>query len=198
MGEFRRTNPAVRFQLNVLQSAEINRRIRKGDDDIGLSYNLSPPEGVRIQYARRMPVFAMMAPHHPLASSKALSMAQIGQYPVALMGPGSTIRFSIDLCCMHEKIELNVALVSNNQGAIQNFCRDWNAIGFSGDLTVLDSIERGELIAVPMTNDELHQRNFHIQTLEGRELPASAERYIQAIIQHVERLYERQDLPAAL
>lgn len=142
-----------------------------------------------MQYARRMPVFAVMAPDHPLAGSKTLSMRDIGQYPVALMGPGSTIRFIIDLCCMHEKIELNVAMTCNNQGAIQTSCQQWGAISFSGDLTVMTSTERGELIAIPMSNADLHQRNMHIQTMAGRQLPPSVTRFVEALTAHIDAAY---------
>lgn len=194
IGEFREIEPQVRFELTVLQSSEINHRVRKGEDDIGLSYNLSPPEGVHIQYARRMPVFAVMSPKHALAARQSLSMRDIAAWPVALMGPGSTIRFIIDLCCMHEKIELNIALTSNNQGAIQNYCRDWGAISFSGDLTVLGSLESGRLVAIPMINEELRQRNLHIQTLAGRELPLSAQRFVERVIHHINASYEGKKL----
>ncbi|CFP05436.1 LysR family regulatory protein [Bordetella pertussis] len=173
IGEFREIEPTVRFELNILQSSEINRRVREGEDDIGLSYNLAPPQDVHVQYARRMPLFAVMAPQHPLAGRDMLSMQDIGDYPVVLMGPGSTNRFFIDLCCMHEKIELNIAMTCNNQGAIQTCCQQWGAISFSGDLTVMTPTERGELVSIPMANSELHQRIMHIQTMADRQLPAS-------------------------
>lgn len=189
IGEFRAIEPSLRFDLNILQSSEINRRVREGEDDIGMSYNLSPPQGVHVQYARRMPVIAVMAPDHPLAGRKTLSMRDIGSHPVALMGPGSTIRFIIDLCCMHEKIELNVAMTCNNQGAIENSCLRWGAISFSGDLTVMTSTERGELIKIPMSNTELHQRNMHIQTMAGRHLPSSVTRFVESLGAHIDAAY---------
>ena len=46
IGEFREIEPTVRFELNILQSSEINRRVREGEDDIGLSYNLAPPQDI--------------------------------------------------------------------------------------------------------------------------------------------------------
>ena len=164
-------------------------RVREGEDDIGVSYNLSPPQGVHIQYARRMPVFAMMAPDHPLAGRPTLWMREIGDHPVALMGPGSTIRFIIDLCCMHAQIELNIALTCNNQSAIQTSCLRWGAIGFSGDLTVMTATERGELVAIPMADAELHQRNVHIQTMAERQLPASVSRFVESMVLHMDAAY---------
>ncbi len=192
MGEFVKEEPTVRFHLNVLQSAEINSRIRKGEDDLGLSYNLSPPQGVQIQYARRMPLFAIMSAAHHLAARKTLSMRDIGRSPVVMMGPGSTLRFIVDLCCMHEKVALNVALVSNHQAAIQNFCRETGAIGFSGDRTLMGSVKRGELVAIPIRDERSHQRTLHIQTFEGRVLPASVDRFMQAVIRRIEDLYADQ------
>ncbi|MFQ6746213.1 LysR family transcriptional regulator, partial [Bordetella pertussis] len=189
IGEFREIEPTVRFELNILQSSEINRRVREGEDDIGLSYNLAPPQDVHVQYARRMPLFAVMAPQHPLAGRDMLSMQDIGDYPVVLMGPGSTNRFFIDLCCMHEKIELNIAMTCNNQGAIQTCCQQWGAISFSGDLTVMTPTERGELVSIPMANSELHQRIMHIQTMADRQLPASVGRFVQALASRINASY---------
>lgn len=189
IGQFRDEDPSLKFELNILQSSEINRRVREGEDDIGVSYNLSPPQGVHIQYARRMPVFAMMAPDHPLAGRPTLWMREIGDHPVALMGPGSTIRFIIDLCCMQAQIELNIALTCNNQSAIQTSCLRWGAIGFSGDLTVMTATERGELVAIPMADAELHQRNVHIQTMAERQLPASVSRFVESMVLHMDAAY---------
>ncbi len=126
-----------------------------------------------------------MPPHHPLAGRAALSMQEIADYPVALMGHGSTIRFIVDLCCMHEGIELNVVMTSNNMGALQNLSRNYGPIIFGSRLTVLAGIQRGELVAVPLTNTDLHQRHFHIQTMLGRELPSSVMRIVQAIVRDV-------------
>jgi len=182
--------PTLRFELTALQSSEINRRVREGEDDIGVSYNLSPPQGVHVQYARRMPVFAIMSPTHPLAKHKVLSLRELGDYPVALMGPGSTIRFIVDLCCMHEKIALNVALTCNNQEGIHASCMEWGAIGFSSDLTVKGLTERGVLVAVPLSNSTLHQRNFHVQTMADRHLPLSVMRFMDMVREHIEATYD--------
>ncbi|ARP83455.1 LysR family transcriptional regulator [Bordetella genomosp. 8] len=185
IGEFRKQEPSVHFQLNILQSEEINRRVREGKDDIGVSYSLSAPEGVQIEHVGILPVCAVMPPDHPLAGRPLLSMQEIAGYPVALMGHGSTIRFIVDLCCMHEGIELNVVMTSNNMGALQNLSRNYGPIIFGSRLTVLAGIQRGELVAVPLTNADLHQRHFHIQTMLGRELPSSVTRIVQAIVRDV-------------
>ncbi|MBB5214369.1 LysR family transcriptional regulator [Parapusillimonas granuli] len=198
MSEFIKEEPMVRFQLNALQSAEINSRVRKGEDDLGLSYNLSPPQGVRVQYARRMPLFAIMRVDHPLAARKAMRLRDIGSLPVVMMGPGSTLRFIVDLCCMHEKVSLNVVLVCNHQAAIHNFCLGTGAIGFSGDRTLMGSVRRGELVAVPIVDELSPQRTLHIQTFEGRVLPSSVERFMQAVIRRIESYYGDEEGQAPL
>ena len=80
-------------------------------------------------------------------------------------------------------------MTCNNQGAIQTSCQQWGAISFSGDLTVMTSTERGELIAIPMSNADLHQRNMHIQTMAGRQLPPSVTRFVEALTAHIDAAY---------
>jgi DNA-binding transcriptional LysR family regulator len=185
-GEFRKLEPGVRFQLDILQSGEITRRVREGKDDIGVGYGLSAPEGVHVEYAGVLPVCAVMPPDHPLADREKVSMQEVAEHPVALMGHGSTIRFIIDLCCMHEHIALDVVMTSNNISALQHMSRSWGVIFFSSRLTVQAALQRGELVALPITNADLHQRHFHIQTMQGRALPASVTRFVEAIVQQVQ------------
>jgi DNA-binding transcriptional LysR family regulator len=185
IGEFRKTEPTVQFQLDVITPEDINRRVREGKDDIGVSYSLSAPEGVEIQHEGILPVCAIMPPSHPLAGRRAVSMQEVSDYPVALMGHGSTIRFIVDLCCMHEGIELDVVMTCNNMGALQNLSRIYGPVIFASRLTVMAGIERGELVALPLTNADAHQRHFHIQTMQGRDLPPSVRRIVQAIVRDV-------------
>jgi len=185
IGDFRKKEPSVRFQLEIRQSEDINRRVREGKDDIGVGYSLSAPEGVQIQHVGVLPVYAVMRPDHPLADRKRISMQEVAAYPVALMGQGSTIRFIVDLCCMHESIALNVVMTSNNIGTLQTLSSQYGPIIFAGKLTVLAAVLRGELVALPLTNDDMHKRHFHIQTMLGRELPPSVMRIVQELIRRV-------------
>ena len=52
-----------------------------------------------------------------------------------------------------------------------------------------DKAQRRDLVAIPMTDVPLHQRNLHIQTFDGRVLPASVERFMQTFIRHLDVLY---------
>ncbi|OWT80599.1 MULTISPECIES: LysR family transcriptional regulator [unclassified Achromobacter] len=185
IGDFRKKEPSVRFQLEIRQSEDINRRVREGKDDIGVGYSLSAPEGVQIQHVGVLPVYAVMRPDHPLADRKRISMQEVAAYPVALMGQGSTIRFIVDLCCMHESIALNVVMTSNNIGTLQTLSSQYGPIIFAGKLTVLAAVLRGELVALPLTNEDMHKRHFHIQTMLGRELPPSVMRIVQEMIRRV-------------
>ena len=187
IGRLRQTDPSLRFVVSVLQSSDINRRVREGEDDVGFCYGMAPAQGVHLLYSKPMPLYAIMAPDHPLATRETLTMREIASFPVALMGPGSTVRAVVDLCCMNEKVALDIALVSNNMGTVQSYCVEWGAVGFCGGYTVLSSLKRGEVVQVPLQHAELHQRHLQILSMQGRELPASVSRFVDACVDYVER-----------
>ena len=187
IGRTRRVEPSLNFQLSIHQSSDIHRRLREGEDDIGLCYGMQPAQGLHLLYHTPMPLYAIMSPGHPLAQRETLSMREIVDHPVALMGQGSTVRAVIDICCMNEGVTLDTVLVSNNMGAIQSYCVEWGAVGFCGGYSVLSSLNRGEVVQVPLQNIELHQRHLQILSMQGRELPASVSRFVASIVAYIEK-----------
>jgi len=181
-------DPAVTFQLDLQRASEIHRRVRDGEDDLGLYYSLTPAAGVHLQYSRRMQILALMQAGHPLAGRPCVSLRDAAPYPVGLMSHGTTVRTIVDLCCMQESLELTPVFVSNNVTALQNFCAERaDAIVFFGELTATSITKHSRLIALPISNPELHQRHLQIVTMQGRELPNSVKKFLDLVIGHVEQ-----------
>ncbi|MFC4276228.1 LysR family transcriptional regulator [Achromobacter aloeverae] len=187
MARFQNATPEVTFNLTLLRASEIHRRVQDGEDDIGLYYSLKPAVDVNLQYTRRMRVLALVKQGHPLTARDSVSLKDIASYPVGHMSQGTTIRAIVDLCCMQKNVALTTAFVSNNVTALQNFClvRE-NAVVFFGELTATSVLKHHGLVALPIADAQLHQRHLQIITMEGRELPVSARRFLAMIIQHIE------------
>ncbi|ALM82756.1 LysR family transcriptional regulator [Bordetella sp. N] len=187
MAHFQNAMPEVTFNLTLLRATEIHRRIQDGEDDIGFYYSLKPAEGVNLQYSRRMRVLALVKDGHPLVGKAPVSLEDISAYPIGQMSAGTTIRAIVDLSSMQKNVALTTAFVSNNVTSLQNFClvRE-NAVVFFGELTATSVLKQHGLVALPISDAELHQRHLQIITMEGRELPLSARRFLDMTIRHIE------------
>jgi DNA-binding transcriptional LysR family regulator len=182
MGEFMKREPNVRFELQVAIRSEVSKKVKRGEVDIGMAYSLAPVDGVNVAYSIRAPLHAVMSPRHPLAKRERLSLHDIAPYAVVISTPASSTRALVDYCCLHAKIELNYVLISDYSGALQHFIRDYEAITLAGSLTVMHAIERGDVVAIPLDNEDLYDRSVQIHTMQGRQLPSSVERFLALAI----------------
>ncbi|WP_266034744.1 LysR family transcriptional regulator [Brucella intermedia] len=186
IGRLQAEIPGFQFHLSIHQSDIINARIREGKEDIGITHDMSRPRHVDILHQSSNQLYAVMAPTHELAAYKSVTYRDVARFPVALMGPGSTNRITVDMGALAEGVTFEPALTSNNVSAIQNYCREWGAVSFSSRVTVSASIARGELVAVPLSIKNAGRRYFHIQVMAGRQLPRSLHRVIQEIRSRLE------------
>jgi len=188
IARYQKTEPEVSFHLTLLRASEIQRRVQDGEDDIGLYYSLTPSVGVRLQYSRRMRVMALVRADHPLARRQTISLRDIAPYPVGQMSAGTTVRTIVDLCCMQENVTLSSVFISNNVTSLQNFCLErQHAVVFFGELTATSVIKHCGLIILQISEPQLHQRHLQIITMQGRELPNSAKRFLEQTIEHIEQ-----------
>jgi len=76
--------PRVRVSLHDLSTEEIIAQVRAGKLQIGLMVRLSPRElrGLQFQELARYPVRVAVAPTHPLARAKSLTLAQVAAEPL--------------------------------------------------------------------------------------------------------------------
>lgn len=186
MAKYQNIEPEVSFDLTLLRASEIHKRVKDGEDDIGIAYGLRPAVDVNLQFSRRIRILALVAMNHPLAQRGAVTVADLAPYPIGQMTIGTTIRTMVDLCCMHENVSLATTFVSNNVTALQNFClHRANAVIFSGEFNAASIVKQCSLVALPLIDAQLHQRHMQIISMKGRSLPNSAKRFLDLLIAHI-------------
>jgi DNA-binding transcriptional LysR family regulator len=178
MADFRRDWPQIRFALHVGSPLEATRRVAEGEADLALTFNVERGKGVTVRHSRRAPVYAVMARSHPLAGRKAIGLAELGAYPLALSGAGTTTRRLFELGCSLDSVTLEPALSTNYSGALHGFVRQSDAIMLSGYVSVAWRLELDGLVAVPISNAELQSRTLQLQVMQGRLLAPEVEAFI--------------------
>lgn len=165
--------PTLRVSLDVVTADIVRKMVRDGAADLGVSFAIGRPEGVAVIRAHRVPVVAAMAADHPLSNHQSLRLVDVLDYPIALMGPGSTLRTVIEHCAEVEQVQIKPAFTSNNVGALQTYCASSWAVTFLGRHTLTRDAPSGSLVTVPLAHGAEGERTAYLLTMEGRELPAS-------------------------
>ncbi|CAB3710037.1 hypothetical protein LMG3458_03164 [Achromobacter deleyi] len=191
MVRFRRDWPGVRFDLYVGPSHDVARRVAEGSVELGMTFNVERVSGVSVRYSRRAPVHAVMAAGHPLAGRRSVSLQDLGQYPLALTGLGTSSRHLFEMGCLLESVQLEPTLTCNDSSPLHGFVLESDAIMLSGYISVAWSLKREELVAVPISNAELQSRTLQIYVMEGRVLPPKAEAFIALLSRELDLVLDQ-------
>lgn len=178
---FREQWPQCSFHLNVASSSEVTRQVRETEVDIGFSFSLGLARDIHIAFSQPAPIYGLVAPGHPLAGLGELSLQQVVQHPLALPGPGTTIRQLLDLYCSREGLNYQTLLDSDHLESLLGLCLAGAAVTFSGELFVRERLRSGALVALSVPQMVGSERSIEIQTLARRPLPE----HMQAFIEHM-------------
>lgn len=188
MARFRRDWPEVRFDLYVGTPADVARRVAEGSAELGMTFNVERLSGVSVRYSRRAPVHAVMAAGHPLAGRKSVSLQDLGRYPLALTGPGTTTRHLFEMGCLLESVQLEPTFTCNDSSPLHGFVFGSDAVMLSGYISVAWSLKRDELVAVPISNAQLQSRTLQLHVMQGRRLPSKTEAFIDLLSRELDVL----------
>ncbi|MFG0229478.1 LysR family transcriptional regulator [Achromobacter sp. 413638] len=188
MARFRQDWPDMRFDLHVDTPREVLRRVAEGQAELGMAFNMERAGGLSVRYSRRAPVHAVMAADHPLAGRASVSLQDLGAYPMALTEPGTTTRRLFELGCALESVQIEPALSCNDPSPLHGFVYGSDAIMLGAYISVTHSLDRDQLVAVPISNAELQSRSLQIQVMQGRLLPPKTEAFIALLCRQLDEL----------
>ncbi|MEV6229864.1 LysR family transcriptional regulator [Saccharopolyspora shandongensis] len=182
MASFRVAHPGVRFRLHVTTPAAATREVGEGTADVAVTFSTAPEKGVRVEHSERHDIRALVRADHPLADRSEAALADLLPYQLALMEEGTTLRQLFDICCSMEGLEFDPVFVSNHTIALHSFARLSGSVTLTGRLSVRRRLDAEGLVAIPLTNPELLQRNLQIQTMAQRRLPAPVRLFVDHLI----------------
>ncbi|MFC5522063.1 LysR family transcriptional regulator [Polaromonas jejuensis] len=181
MVDFQRRYPGIQFQLQVARPADVTTAILNGDADIGLTYSRAAEQGICVEYRQEAPVLVIMRPDHPLAKFRAVTLAQMQPYPLALPDRENTVRQLFDICCSRRQLVFEPALVSVSFEALTSFVLHGGGLSISGEVTVRHRMQRGELHGAMIRDRGMDGRVIEVQTLTGRTLPEGARTFLEVL-----------------
>jgi DNA-binding transcriptional LysR family regulator len=186
---FRAKYPGVRFRLDVSGPAAATQKVRDGTVDLAVTYSLAPEKGIKVEYSRQQRIYALMSYDHPLALRRDVELAELLEYPLALMDESTTIRQLFDVCVALDGLSFEPVFESNYSCALQTFAQLRGGITLVGPMTVMRRLGPDRLVIVPIRNPELSKRSMQIQSMAQRTLPAA----VRAFLDHLSRQAEDTD-----
>lgn len=177
---FRKTYHGIQFHLDVSPQADIARRVRDGEADVGMTLSSVPERGIELALRHPSPILAVMSHAHPLAGQRQLSLSQVVAYPLALPHAASSVRQLLDISCSRQGLRYTTAMSSNHADALVSFvAAAHESIAFYGELSIRTRLLANTLVAVPLRDREMNERYLEVETPAGRPLPHAGRAFVE-------------------
>ena len=183
---FRLERPQMLFDVRVMSPAQVVTCVQEGEVEIGLTFSLSPEDGVEIRWQRAVSAYAFAGKTHPLVGHGPVTIEEISEHPLAILDSGATVRRVLDMYCATRGILLRPALSSSNLASVLHFCRLGPAVTFASYISVRAAVRDGLLAVVPLRETNFLERNLQVLTMLGRTLPQTTRDFLERLVTELE------------
>jgi len=187
--EFMGQHPKANVRLEYLHPDRVYQAIEDDLADLGLVSYPKPSRTIKAIAWREEPMVLVCAPGHRLAKSARISLGQLNGERIVGFDSELTIRREIDRALGLHGATVNVVMEFDNIETIKRAIEIDAGVSLLPEPTVAHEVALGTLAAVPLDTDEL-VRPLGIIHRRGKELNATAKRFIELLEHEARRLFE--------
>jgi DNA-binding transcriptional LysR family regulator len=182
IAEFSANYPKIIFRIVVSSTDRITEAIVSGNADIGITFKAKGRSGVKFVSTYHAPLMALMAPTHPLAQRRKLTLSELLEYPITLPDESFGVRRMLDQILSEEKMTVKHLITANSITMVRSLARNGVACTLLPRLSAARDYAAGELVAVPMAAPKRLTASLEICVQEGRILSFAAQEFLKLLV----------------
>jgi DNA-binding transcriptional LysR family regulator len=144
--------PGIEVTVTTAGSDAVTELVRDHHADVGFTFNPTTLEGLDVVAVRDMQLGAIMAPDHPLAKAKSLTLAQCLEHRVAWPSRGLSLRALLDRASPKMS---RPAFECNSLRLMASLARRGSCIAFQTTVGIERELADGGLVWIPLTDRRL-------------------------------------------
>jgi DNA-binding transcriptional LysR family regulator len=186
IARFQEQHPNVVFHVWMDGPRGLVDRLTTDAVDLILTHD--PPErsDVTTIASVHQPFCALVAPDHPLAGRKTLSLRDCLEYRIAMPDTTLAARTLMDLAMMPASFRLEPALVSNSVELTKTFARQNQAVCFQ--FRIAGAPDPSGLIGIPLSDGPFQHGRLLLAVRRHRVLPVAAGAFVALLEETFENL----------
>jgi len=175
----------IEVALAITGSDQVASLVERREADLGFTFNPQSLEGLEIAWSEALPIGAVMAPSHPLAGRKELTVADCLVHPYALPARGLSLRAALEQVMRHLKQRPRPALEANSPRVMAALAAAGGLIAFQPRIGIEPQLSSGSLKFVPLADAELPADELMLVRPAGRPAGAAAEAFFRHALEGV-------------
>lgn len=167
--------PGIFVDLEIASTDLITNALLADEADVGIVFNPDSMKGLTVVASVDDPLHAVVAPGHPLARARELSLADLINWPIAIAGGTFGMRHILDRAMEALELDLAPALETNSIEALRSYARSGTGAAVITSLAVKQDLDLGQLVAVPLRLPDAYVTSLKICTRRNRTLAVAAQ-----------------------
>jgi DNA-binding transcriptional LysR family regulator len=182
--------PDIEISVTVTGAEAVTRQVQEGHADIGFTFNPRGMEGVTVVYERSFSIGALMAPSHPLAKRKTVSVKDCMEHPLALPARGLSLRAALERVLSRHAAGKPPRLQSNSLRLTATLARRGRCIAFQTSVGIDAELKRKTLVLIPLSDREIPANRFVVMCETGRTANPALTAFVEFARAHLQELPE--------
>ena len=183
---FIRSYPGIQVSVTVAGSEAVTQLVREHQAELGFTFNPSTLDGLEVLASRDLDLGAIMAPDHPLAKAKRLSLADCAEHPLAWPSPGLSLRAILDSIPAARK--LRPAFECNSLRLMASLTRRGSCIAFQTVIGIERELAAGTLVFIPLADKRLPVDRLRLVARSGAGPRPTVEAFLEIVRHYLAKL----------
>ncbi|BCH21029.1 LysR family transcriptional regulator [Mesorhizobium sp. L-8-3] len=191
--------PKVRIDVEIATPDDAVSTLDAGDADVALTFNLRVPRDVHVIWSAELPLHCVVAPGHPLAEHRQISLAKVRDHAIVVQSPALAIRRILEARHGWMFSENRPPVVTNSLQLLKQLVVSGSHVALTSELDTAQELLEGRLVAIPVTGQNILLQNIALAIDSRRALPRIAITVAELLAADTQKMLEevRAILPEA-
>lgn len=189
-----REHPRIALEIEIGSTDAAGSALIGGTADIAAVFNLSPRRELHVLWSAELPFGCVVAPHHPLARERSISMQEAVAHPIALQSRALMIRRYLETRHGWLFTEGQKVVETNSLQLVKSLARSGDYIAFTSELDAAPELIAGSLTFIPVRDKGAEPQTVSI-AIDGRKPISRIGRIVaQTLTDNIQRTLARVQL----
>jgi len=174
LDRFLARHPGIELIVTSAGPEQIVRLV--ADDEVHIALGLTIPADpkLRVRSTSSHPLTAIVHRDHPLAKERSVTLTALAQHDLCLAPRGTKLRQILAPAELRLQTWLAPIITANSIQAMREVALVGRAVTVLPRIAVIDDLDQGRLVSVPLTGLEIEDARLELVTRLGRQLPHAA------------------------
>lgn len=170
LSDFVAKYPGIALTIKNASTRDVASYVRNDEAHFGITLDSPHDPRIRTRMVIPQPLCLILYPKHPLAREKSIAIRDLQGQRLILPEEGFRVRQILDQVERERGIFLTSILTASSIQMLSDCVLAEIGITIIPDACVLDHLESGRLVSVPITDQQLRDSKVHVVSRVGRQL----------------------------